>query len=267
MFRRRFGPRRGPWQPEEEQSTREDFPFDMPPHMRLRWARRMMREGDLGHGHHGHPMHFGHRGPGAWFAPDDGEPFDRMFGRGGPFGPGGPRGGGPFGGGPGGPGGPFGGRQRQRRGDIKFALLELLAEQPRHGYELIKELEQRYGGFYRPSPGSVYPTLQLLEDEGHLTSETVEGKRVYTITESGRQLLTERQQNQPEHGPPFGFRGPGPELEGLRQTGMSLMASVMQAALHGTAEQKQAVMKLLDSTRREIYAILSRDEKDDATGE
>ena len=80
MFRRRFDPRRGSWQGEEEQP--EDFPFDMPPHMRLRWARKMMREGEFRHGHHGHPMHFGHRGPGAWFAPHDGEHFDRMFGRG-----------------------------------------------------------------------------------------------------------------------------------------------------------------------------------------
>src|SRR5689334_21771290 len=61
-----------------------------------------------------------------------------------------------------------GGRKRQRRGDIKFILLELIKEQPRHGYELIKVLEERYGGFYRPSPGTVYPTLQLLEDEGSL---------------------------------------------------------------------------------------------------
>ncbi|MFN8481249.1 MAG: PadR family transcriptional regulator [Kouleothrix sp.] len=94
----------------------------------------------------------GRRGPGAWFGPDEGGPFDRGFWRG-------RRGGGPF-------DEDGGGRRRQRRGDIKSALLELLAEQPRHGYELIKELEQRYGGFYRPSPGSVYPTLQLLEDEG-----------------------------------------------------------------------------------------------------
>ncbi|HNP71131.1 MAG TPA: PadR family transcriptional regulator, partial [Kouleothrix sp.] len=142
---------------------------------------------------------------------------------------------------------------------------ELLAEQPRHGYELIKELEQRYGGFYRPSPGSVYPTLQLLEDEGHLTSETVEGKRVYTITDSGRQLLAERQPAGPEWRGP-GWRGPGLELNELRQTSMSLIASVMQVGKHGTPEQVQAVMKLLDSTRREIYAILSRDERA-STGE
>src|SRR5688500_6503147 len=106
-------------------------------------------------------------------------------GRGGPFG-GGPFGGGvPFGGRAPFGGGPFGegGRKRQKRGDIRVVLLQLIAEQPRHGYELIKLVEERYGGFYRPSPGVIYPTLQLLEDEGHVTSETVEGKRVYTITE------------------------------------------------------------------------------------
>ena len=96
--------------------------------------------------------------------------------------------------------GPFGhdfgegGRKRQRRGDIKFILLELIKEQPRHGYELIKVLEERYGGFYRPSPGTVYPTLQLLEDEGNLTSETV-GKRTYKITAAGEALLEEQKQN------------------------------------------------------------------------
>lgn len=256
MFRRRFGPRRGPWMHEHfehEQAAPEEFSHDVPPHMRhMKWARRAWQRGGF---EPGHPMHFGRRGPGAWFGPDEGGPFDRGFWRG-------PRGGGPF-------DEDGGGRRRQRRGDIKFALLGLLAEQPRHGYELIKELEQRYGGFYRPSPGSVYPTLQLLEDEGHLTSETVEGKRVYTITESGRQLLAERQARPdgPGHGPHPGFRGPGPELEGLRQSGMSLVASVMQVARHGTPEQKQAVMQLLDSTRREVYAILSRSGSDDTKNE
>src|SRR5258708_38121964 len=84
---------------------------------------------------------------------------------------------GPFGGGFG-----EGGRKRQRRGDIKFILLELIKEQPRHGYDLIKVLEERYGGFYRPGPGTVYPTLQLLEDEGNVSSATVDGKRIYTTT-------------------------------------------------------------------------------------
>lgn len=181
-----------------------------------------------------------------------------------PFGPGHP--GGPFGR-PGGPDGPFGDDpfdeeprpRRHRRGDIKFALLEVLADQPRHGYEVIKELEQRYGGFYRPSPGSVYPTLQLLEDEGHLVSETVDGKRVYTVTESGKQLLEEWRAQRDQGSDRRGFRGPQtrPELHQLREQAMSLMASVMAVGRHGTPEQLQAVLALLDTTRREIYRILA----------
>lgn len=189
----------------------------------------------------------------AWFA-------EKHGGRGGPHGPfghGGPRG--PFG-----PGGP--GRQRQRRGDIKFALLELLQEQPRHGYELIKELENRYGGFYRPSPGSVYPTLQLLEDEGHLTSDTVDGKRVYTITESGIALLEERRNqsdaDDPRRGPPM--QAQRPELRELREGASALIAAVMQTARHGTPEQIAAAQSLLDSTRRELYRILAADPADEA---
>src|SRR5829696_1637148 len=80
---------------------------------------------------------------------------------------------------------------RMRRGDIKFHLLEILKDTPRHGYEIISELEKRSGG-YRPSPGSVYPTLQMLEEAGFLTSQQVEGKKVYTITEAGLKLLEER---------------------------------------------------------------------------
>ncbi len=103
---------------------------------------------------------------------------------------------GPGGFGPGGPGfrrglGP-GGRMFGR-GDLKYALLELLQERPKHGYEMIKELENRAGGFYTPSAGAVYPTLQLLEDRGWVRSQTQEGKKVYTITDAGRQDLAEHQ--------------------------------------------------------------------------
>jgi DNA-binding PadR family transcriptional regulator len=118
--------------------------------------------------------------------------FGKGFGRRGPFG------GGDW-------DGEFGGRKRQPRGDIKFVLLELIKEQPRHGYELIKILEERSGGFYRPSPGVVYPSLQLLEEEGSVTSEVIEGKKVYTITDAGKRLLDERNFEPPhEHG---GFGG------------------------------------------------------------
>jgi len=177
----------------------------------------------------------------------------------GPFG-GGPFGDGPFGDGPFGDG-PFGGdggpRRRHRRGDIKFALLELLAEQPRHGYDLIKELESRYAGFYRPSPGTVYPTLQLLEDAGHLTSEQVEGKRIYTITASGRLLLADRQGvgDDQRHGfhPDEGGEG----LIALRHNTKALVDVVMQSARHGNPEQVQAIIQVLDGARREVHRILA----------
>jgi DNA-binding PadR family transcriptional regulator len=108
------------------------------------------------------------------------------------------------------------------RGDLKYALLDLLQERPKHGYEMIKELESRAGGFYTPSAGAVYPTLQLLEDRGWVTVETTEGKKVYAITDAGRQALKERHDEEaqrPERGP-RGPRGPwgwGDPAEGLRR--------------------------------------------------
>lgn len=149
---------------------------------------------------------WGPRGPRGWF-PDMGRRF-------------------PFGGGP--------GPRMFERGHLKYALLQLLQEGPKHGYEMMKNLEDRMGGFYAPSAGAIYPTLQLLEDRGWATSETVEGKKVYTITEEGRKALSEQAERQgprpggfpfgPEGGPGFGpgfgrgfgpgfGRGFGPESE------------------------------------------------------
>jgi len=185
--------------------------------------------------------------PPIWFMPRGRHDSDHPF-----------HGHGPFGGGPFGEGG--GGRQRRRRGDIKYALLELIAEQPRHGYDLMKELEQRYGGFYRPSPGSVYPTLQLLEDEGYVTSEAVDGKRIYAITEAGRTFLERKQGGERERRQGFRDHGPDPQLETLRESSMALFAGVTQVARHGSPTQVQAAIALLDATRREIYALLAREE-------
>jgi DNA-binding PadR family transcriptional regulator len=82
------------------------------------------------------------------------------------------------------------GRQRfGRRGDLKYVILSLLDDQPMHGYEIIRRLEEDSGGMYSPSPGSVYPTLQMLEDQGCVISDQQEGKRVYRITDEGRALL------------------------------------------------------------------------------
>jgi DNA-binding PadR family transcriptional regulator len=109
------------------------------------------------------------------------------------------------------------------RGDLKYALLDLLQERPKHGYEMIKELESRAGGFYTPSAGAIYPTLQLLEDRGWVSVETTEGKKVYAITDAGRQELKEyreRQSQRAEAGPRGPWGGPwnwGDPAEGLRR--------------------------------------------------
>src|SRR5437868_4413971 len=133
------------------------------------------------HAHHGRGgpfFGFGVFGPHRRWA--DGDSGDWPFGRWGR------RGWGGFGGS--GPGERFVGR-----GDLKYVILELLKEQPRHGYDIIRALEDRARGFYRPSLGSVYPTLQMLEDLGYVTSEQQEGKKVYRITEAGLQYLTEQE--------------------------------------------------------------------------
>jgi len=77
------------------------------------------------------------------------------------------------------------------RGDLKYIVLELIAEKPCYGYEIIRELEDRFHGFYSPSPGAVYPTLQMLEEMGYATAAERDGKRIYTITDGGRRFLEE----------------------------------------------------------------------------
>jgi DNA-binding PadR family transcriptional regulator len=78
------------------------------------------------------------------------------------------------------------------KGDFKYLILDLLKEKPRHGYEIIRDLEERFHGFYSPSPGAVYPTLQWLEEMGYVTSTQQDGKKIYTITEEGKKFLAER---------------------------------------------------------------------------
>ena len=159
--------------------------------------------------------------------------------------------------------GRFGGRWRNeprtRRGEVKFILLGLLSERPQHGYELIKELENRRSGFRRLSPGSVYPKLQMLEEKGYLTSEQIDDKRVYTITDSGRQLLDEREQQ-------FGSENAygnstareSSELIELRRTLTELNDVVTHVARSGNSEQTNQVRDLLVQVKREIYRLLAQ---------
>lgn len=94
----------------------------------------------------------------------------------------------------GGGGGRGGGRGKRffGRGDVKYALLELLSKEPMHGYQMMKGLEEKSGGLYTPSPGSIYPTLQMLEDRDLIQATEINGKKIYTITEAGSSFLQER---------------------------------------------------------------------------
>ncbi len=155
-------------------------------------------------------------------------------------------------------GGGWGDEPRTRRGDIKFILLALLAERPMHGYELIKELEARGGGFRRLSAGSVYPALQMMEEGGYLTSEQIDGKRVYTITESGRQFLSDRNQQPHAKNPRDSFTENKPsELIELRRTLTELNDAVTQIARSSNLEQVNRVRDLLTQVKREIYKMLA----------
>jgi DNA-binding PadR family transcriptional regulator len=80
-----------------------------------------------------------------------------------------------------------------QKGDLKYVILDLIKDKPRYGYEIIRILEERSHGFYAPSPGAVYPTLQLLEELGYVTETPQDGKKVYAITEEGRRFLAERE--------------------------------------------------------------------------
>jgi DNA-binding PadR family transcriptional regulator len=150
---------------------------------------------------------------------------------------------------------PWAGARKARRGDIRTAVLSALEETPAHGYEVIQRLSERSGGRWRPSPGSVYPTLQLLEDEGLVTGEEQDGKRVYSINDAGRQELEERRARSDWSPPWEGDDRIGP----LRKEGMSLLGAVRQAADTGDERHLQVALDALAEARKKIYAALAED--------
>src|SRR3954469_24296918 len=130
--------------------------------------------------------------------------------------------------------------RRMRRGDIRTAILAVLVEKPGHGYEIIQAVEERSGGGWRPSAGSIYPTLQLLEDEGLVTSSERDGKRVYEVTEAGR---TETARRLEEAGGP-----PGDEATsgGWKAPFAQLALACRQIQMAGTPAQQQEAERILN---------------------
>jgi len=164
------------------------------------------------------------------------------------------------------PPGPWGfgvrgrGRGRRGRGDVRAAILALLAERPMHGYEMIQELEARTGGVWRPSPGSVYPTLQLLEDEGLIVGEEAEGRRRFTLTDAGR-AEAERQGQTPWEQVTAGV---APAAWSLRDAIGQIVQASWSVAHAGTEAQQAKALEILNDSRRRLYAILAEGDEADA---
>ena len=149
-----------------------------------------------------------------------------------------------------------GGPGRGKRGDVRAAILKLLAERPMHGYEMIQQIAERSNGLWKPSPGSVYPTLQLLDDEGLITaSETDGSKKLFELTDTGR-AAAEKVET-----PPWEeiTEGADPGQVNLRAAIGQLFGAVAQSAHTATEEQQQRIVELLNNARREVYGILGED--------
>jgi DNA-binding PadR family transcriptional regulator len=184
--------------------------------------------------------------------------------RGGPdwgFGPMGGPGGWPFGPGPGGRAGRGrGGRGRAGRGDVRTAILALLADGPRHGYQIIQDITERSEGAWRPSPGSVYPALSALADEGLVDDEKVEGRRVFALTDEGTAYVAEHAD---ELDDVFENNTADAEDEGvtdLRQLLFAVGGAAVQVVSAGTPEQVAAARTVLTNARRDLYRILAEEE-------
>ena len=146
-----------------------------------------------------------------------------------------------------------------QKGDLKYVILDLLNDKSRYGYEIIRALEEQSYGFYKPSAGVVYPTLQMLEEMGYANSTETDGKRVYTITEEGRQFLVERRDSTDEirshmrhHWNPKNI-GPVGEIMGEV---VKLGKSVEPRIRNAKPEQLHRIGEIISRTRREIEDIL-----------
>ncbi|MEV0583521.1 PadR family transcriptional regulator [Nonomuraea sp. NPDC050310] len=195
-------------------------------------------------GPHEH-RHRGRRGPGPF-------PFD--FGRGpwgGPGGPFGPRHGG------------WGGRGRKaKRGDVRAAILALLSEEPRNGYQIIQEIAQRSEGGWKPSPGAVYPALQQLTDEGLVIAEEAEGRKTFRLTETGLAYIAEHADE---------VRAPWDEMRpdiddntaDLWDIARQSAFAMMQILQTGSEAQIREARKALSDTRRKLYQTLADGDGDE----
>ncbi len=145
---------------------------------------------------------------------------------------------------------------RAGRGEVRTAVLALLAERPMHGYQIIREIEERSGGSWKPSAGSVYPTLQLLADEGFIVAEESNGRKIYSLTEAGREEVADA-----DASAPWESTGPasGSGFGALSKAGVELAQAASQVGRTGSPKQVQEAVTVLDEARRRLYSILAQD--------
>lgn len=169
--------------------------------------------------------------------------------------------------GPGGPGqgwpfGPDGGdapRARAGRGEVRTAILALLREAPRHGYQIIQDITERSGGAWKPSPGSVYPALSALQDEGLVDDEKIEGRHVFALTETGRAHVAERVDELSHVFDANSAEAEADEVTDLRQLLFSVGAAAVQVVTTSSPEQVAGARKVLSQARRDLYRLLDDD--------
>jgi DNA-binding PadR family transcriptional regulator len=151
---------------------------------------------------------------------------------------------------------------KARRGDVRAAILAVLAEQPMNGYQLIQEIAERSGGVWKPSPGSIYPTLQQLEDEGLVTADAESGRRTFRLTDEGRTYVADHQDE--VSAPWEAMSAPaGDDENGLKPMLGQVATAMWQILATGTPEQQAKAREALGELRRKLYGILAEEGDDE----
>jgi DNA-binding PadR family transcriptional regulator len=158
--------------------------------------------------------------------------------------------------------GPRGRGRKARRGDIRAAALLLLAEEPRNGYQIMQEVQERSGGVWRPSPGSVYPALSQLEDEGLIRMEEQDGRKLYVLTDAGREAVQERGDDRPAPWEQIGA-DTGEQARSLGRLIREVAMASAQLMRGGSEAQAARAREVLAGARRELYTILAEGEDGD----
>jgi DNA-binding PadR family transcriptional regulator len=157
---------------------------------------------------------------------------------------------------------------KARPGDVRAAILDVLAVEPMNGYQIIQQIAERTGGAWKPSPGSVYPTVQQLEDEGLVEGSDSEGRRLLRLTEAGRRYVEEHPEELADTWRAFERTSQSEESSGAHGNDLKpvigqVMGAVWQIVVSGTRQQKAEAAEILADTRRRLYGLLADGDPDE----